>query len=103
MTKDYDFIRPLPHPGEMLREDFLPAYNLTAGGLARAMKLKDRTRIERLVRETRPVTADTALRLARVFGTTPQYWLNMQTNHDLSKAAIASRAELKKIPRLEAA
>ena len=64
------FVSPTPHPGEHLREDFLPAYRLTPGALAKSMGLKDRTRIKRLVREQQPVTADTALRLARVFGTT---------------------------------
>lgn len=101
-TFDYsDFVSPLPHPGELLREDYLPAYNLTAGKLARAMGLKDRTRIERLIRERQPITADTALRLARVFGATAQYWINLQTQHDLSKAAIASRDELAGIARLQ--
>ena len=60
------FASPTPHPGEQLREEFLPHYHLTPGALSRAMGLKDRTRIERLVREQQPVTADTALRLARV-------------------------------------
>jgi len=64
------------------------------------MGLKDRTRIERLVREQQPVTPDTALRLARVFGTTPEFWLNLQAQHDLSKAAIAHREELAKIGAL---
>jgi antitoxin HigA-1 len=92
---DYsNFESPLPHPGELLREDFLPQYGLTAGALARAMGLKDRTRIERIVREQQPVTADTALRLARVFGTSPDLWIGMQVGHDLSKAAIAAREEL---------
>lgn len=67
---------------------------LTAGALARAMGLKDRTRIERVSRERQPVTADTALRLGRVFGTSAQFWSNLQTQHDLSIAAIASRADL---------
>ena len=88
------FVSPLPHPGEHLREEFLPAYHLTAGALAKAMGLKDRTRLERLVREQQPITADTALRLARVFGTSARYWINLQTDHDLSKAAIAAREEL---------
>jgi addiction module HigA family antidote len=99
---DYEnFASPLPHPGELLREDYLPQYGLTAGALARAMGLKDRTRVERLIREKQPVTADTALRLARVFDTTAQYWINMQTGHDLSKAAIEARgtlAEIKALP-----
>ncbi len=98
-----DFMAPTPHPGEHLREDFLPAYQLTGGALAKAMGLQDRTRIERLVREQQPVTADTALRLARVFGTTPQFWINLQTDHDLSKVAIASREDLAAIKPLVAA
>jgi antitoxin HigA-1 len=98
-----DFISPLPHPGEHLRQEFLPGYCLTASALAKAMGLKDRTRIERLVREQQPITADTALRLARVFGTTAQFWISLQTDHDLSKAAIAAREELAAIKPLAAA
>ena len=98
-----EFQAPAPHPGEHLREDYLPEYCLTPGALARAMGLKDRTRIERLVREKQPVTADTALRLARVFGTTPQFWINLQTTHDLSVTAIAKRIDLAAIkPLVEA-
>ena len=99
----HTFVSPLPHPGEHLREDFLPQYGLSPGLLARAMGLKDRTRIERLVREKQPVTADTALRLARVFGTSPQFWMNLQAQHDLSRLAIEERAELEAIPQLECA
>lgn len=103
-ASDYaDFESPLPHPGELLREDYLPQYGLSAGALARAMGLKDRTRIERVVRETQPVTADTALRLARVFGTSPQFWINLQTAHDLSRTAIEKRHELARIAPLQAA
>ena len=83
-----DFVSPLPHPGEILREDYMAPLDLTAGKLARAMGLKDRTRIERLVREDQPVTPDTALRLGRVFGTSAQYWMALQSQHDLSTAAI---------------
>ena len=102
-THDYTtFETPLPHPGEHLREDFLPEYGLTAGGLARAMHLRDRTRIERLIRGKQPVTPDTALRLGRVFGTSPEFWMNLQTQHDLSVAAIAAREELASIKAVEA-
>lgn len=94
------FATPLPHPGELLREDYLPQYGLSAGALARAMGLKDRTRIERIVRERQPVTADTALRLARVFCTSPQYWINLQNAHDLSRTAIEKRSELAAIAPL---
>ncbi len=89
------------HPGALLREDFLPEYGLTAGALAKAMGLTDRTRIERLIREQQPVTADTAIRLGRVFGTSAQMWINLQTAHDLSKAQIEGRerfAEIRPLP-----
>jgi addiction module HigA family antidote len=104
MIHDYSrFAAPLPHPGEILREDFLSAYKLSAGGLAKAMGLKDRTRVERIVRCAQPVTADTALRLGRVFGTSPDLWINLQTAHDLSVAAIAAGAALDDIRPLTAA
>lgn len=103
-THDYTtFETPLPHPGEHLKEDFLPEYGLTAGALARAMRLRDRTRIERLIRGKQPVTPDTALRLGRVFGTSPDFWMNLQTQHDLSVAAIAAREELAAIKAVDAA
>ncbi len=103
-THDYTaFAAPLAHPGEHLREDFLPEYDLTPGALAKAMGLKDRTRIERLIREKQPVTPDTALRLGRVFGTNPEFWMNLQAQHDLSVAAIGAREELAAIQTIEAA
>jgi addiction module HigA family antidote len=95
------FVSPAPHPGEHLRADFLPEYGLTPGSLAKAMGLRDRTRIERLVRGAQPVTPDTALRLARVFGTSPQFWMNLQAQHDLSVVAIARRDDLAAIEPLE--
>ena len=100
---EYRFTRPLPHPGEHLREDFLPEYGLTPGALAKRMGLKDRTRIERIVRESQPVTADTALRLARVFGTTPEFWMNLQAQHDLSRTAIEEKDSLAAIEPVTAA
>ena len=104
ILRDYTtFSQPLAHPGEHLREDYLPAFNLTAGGLAKAMGLKDRSRIEQLVREHRAITADTALRLGRVFGTSAEYWMNLQAQHDLSRDAIASREDLCAIKTLTAA
>lgn len=103
-THDYTaFAEPLAHPGEHLREDFLPDYGLTAGALAKAMGLKDRTRVERLVREKQPVTPDTALRLGRVFGTSPEFWMNLQAQHDLSLAAIGIGDQLAGIKAVEAA
>jgi addiction module HigA family antidote len=99
----YDFVSPLPHPGEHLREDYMLPLKLTAGALAKQMGLKDRTRVERIAREKQPITADTALRLARVFGTSPQMWINLQTNHDLSVAALAAKDELAAIQPLAVA
>lgn len=95
-----NFVAPLPHPGEILREDFMAPLRLTAGALARAMGLKDRSRVERLVRETQPVTPDTALRLGRVFGTSAQYWMALQAQHDLSAAALAAEKQLAEIQPL---
>ena len=102
-VRDYTtFTAPLAHPGEHLREDYLPAFGLSAGSLARAMGLKDRSRIEQLVREQRAVTADTALRLGKVFGTSPEFWMNLQAQHDLSRDAIANREALTHIEPLAA-
>ncbi len=88
------------HPGEVLREDFLLPMNLTAYAVARACGVP-RTRIERLSRGQTPVTADTALRLARYFGTTPAFWMNIQAQFDLERAADEMAASLKKIEPLK--
>jgi antitoxin HigA-1 len=91
------------HPGEVLREDFLQPMGLTPYAVARACGVP-RTRIERLAREETPVTADTALRLARYFGTTPRFWMGMQAQYDLERAEDDARAELRRIePRKRAA
>ena len=84
------------HPGEVLREDFLFPMKLTAYSVARACGVP-RTRIERLAREETPVTADTALRLARYFGTTPQFWMGLQAQYDLERAEDDARADLRRI------
>lgn len=90
------------HPGEMLRELYLAPLDLSAGALAKRLHVP-RTRIERVVKETTPITADTALRLAKFFGTTPQYWMNMQTSYDLKIEEAAKAAELANIEALAAA
>jgi addiction module HigA family antidote len=95
------FKKALPHPGETLAEDYLDPLGLSAGALAKQMGLKGRQRIERLVRGQQSITADTALRLARVFtNTSPEFWMNLQAAHDLSAAQIETRAELAKIHAL---
>jgi addiction module HigA family antidote len=73
------------HPGEFLREDWLIPLGMTPGALARGLGVP-RPRIERIVRERNPITSDTALRLARFFKTTPEYWLKLQVRYDLETA-----------------
>jgi addiction module HigA family antidote len=73
------------HPGATLREDFLHPLGLSASRLALELHVPV-TRINDVIRERRSITADTALRLARYFGTTPQFWMNLQANYDLEKA-----------------
>jgi antitoxin HigA-1 len=73
------------HPGEVLKELYLVPLNLSAIALAQKLHVP-RTRIERLVKGETAVSADTAMRLARVFSTTPEYWMNMQRAWDLARA-----------------
>jgi antitoxin HigA-1 len=88
------------HPGEVLREDFLVPMKLSPYMVARACGVP-RTRIERLSRGQTPVTADTALRLARYFGTTAAFWMNIQAQFDLERAADEMAAALRKIEPLK--
>ncbi len=78
-------MRPI-HPGEILREEFLAPLEMTANALAMELHVPA-PRINDVVRERRAVTPDTALRLARYFGTTAQFWLNLQTSFDLKQVA----------------
>lgn len=71
------------HPGEILLEEFLKPYGLSPYKAAKLMNVP-RTRVERLVAEDTPVTVDTALRLSRLFGTTPEFWMNLQARYDLT-------------------
>jgi addiction module HigA family antidote len=90
------------HPGEILREEYLVPLGLKPYTLAKRLHVP-RTRIERLVAEQTPITPDTALRLAKFFNTTPQFWMNMQTSHDLAIEAAAKEDEIEAIEHLEAA
>ena len=73
------------HPGEVLGEEFLNPLGMSANALAMALRVPA-TRIGAIVKGERSVTADTALRLARFFGTSPEFWMNLQAMHDLTKA-----------------
>lgn len=89
------------HPGEVLREEFLKPLDLSAGAVAKACGLP-RTRIERIATEQSGVTADTALRLGRLFGMSSQFWLNLQTRYDLDRAEDDLGGKLKSIKPLQA-
>jgi addiction module HigA family antidote len=79
-------MRPI-HPGEVLREEFLVPLDMSAHALAMALHVPA-PRINDIVRERRTLTPDTALRLARYFNTTAQFWLNLQSTFDLKLAEI---------------
>jgi addiction module HigA family antidote len=81
------------HPGETLREDFLKPLGLTANRLATELMVSV-TRVNDIARGKRAISADTALRLARYFGTTPQFWMNLQANYDLERAEDARGDEI---------
>jgi antitoxin HigA-1 len=79
-------MRPI-HPGEILREDFLTPLEMSVNALAKALHVPA-PRINDIVLERRGVTADTAMRLARYFNTTPQFWMALQMEYDLRVAEI---------------
>lgn len=80
------------HPGKVLREEFMAPYGVSAGKVAKACHLP-RTRIERVIREEMGITPDTAVRLGALFGTTAQFWLNLQAGYD-AQIATAELAEV---------
>jgi len=87
------------HPGEVLQEEFLAPLGLSQTGLARATGVPPR-RINEIVHGTRRVTADTALRLGRYLGTTPMFWMNLQTRYDLEVESDGLAAEVDAIQPL---
>lgn len=89
------FARPV-HPGEYLREEYLAPLNLSAGALAKKLRVP-RTRVERIVKEETGVTPDTALRLAKFFDTTPEFWMNFQVAWELAAEAKSKKAEIDSI------
>ena len=85
-------MRPI-HPGEVLREEFLVPLEMSANALAIRLRVPA-PRINDLVRQKRGVSVDTALRLARFFNNTPEFWLNLQTSFDLKTAKADKAAEI---------
>lgn len=96
--------RKLPpiHPGEVLLEEFMRPLGLSSSALAQVLGVTP-ARINEIVRGRRGITADTALRLARHFGTDPQSWLNLQSRYELQCAQDAMGAEIARIPVRSAA
>jgi addiction module HigA family antidote len=90
------------HPGEMLREDFLPDYELNIAGFAKAIGVSRQT-INELMRERRSVSPEMALRLSRLFGNSAEFWLNAQRAIDLWEAEKAIKDKIDKIHPLTAA
>jgi addiction module HigA family antidote len=90
------------HPGEMLREDFMPDYDLTTTGLAQKLGVSRQT-VNELLLERRAVSPSMALRLSKLFGNTPEFWLNAQRAVDLWNAERENKQEIKRIKPLQAA
>ncbi|MGN6128125.1 MAG: HigA family addiction module antitoxin [Humibacter sp.] len=93
---------PPVHPGEVLMEDFIEGFGITQNKLAVSIGVPPR-RINEIVHGKRAITADTALRLAKFFGTTAQFWLNLQTRYDLDLAEDRVSAQIAAITPLRAA
>ena len=97
-TEPADIAETLPpiHPGEILREEFMAPLGLSAGAVAKALDLP-RSRIERIVKEEIGISTDTALRLSRLFRTTPQFWLNLQMRFEMETLSAEIGSELDRI------
>jgi addiction module HigA family antidote len=93
---------PPTHPGEVIREDFMPDFALTTASLADALGVSRQT-INEILRERRSITPIMALRLSRLFGNSPEFWLNAQNAYDLWESEQHLKEELKQIRPLHAA
>ncbi len=99
IPNSYIMARRPTHPGEMLREDFLPDYGLTASRLAKEVGVS-RQSINELLRGRRAISPEMSLRLSRLFGNTPDFWLNAQRKVELWDAAQSIKREIAKIKPL---
>lgn len=86
---------PLIHPGEILKDDFLDPMEISVYALAKAINVP-RSRLNDIVLGRRAISGDTALRLARYFGTTPEFWINLQARYDLDAAKRMLKARIEK-------
>lgn len=102
ITNERKMKRRPTHPGEMLREDFLPDFDLSATALAEAIGVS-RQSVNELLRERRSVSPEMAIRFARLFGNLPEFWMNAQRAVDLWDAAEALKKDVARIKPLNAA
>lgn len=96
-----DKIAPI-HPGEVLMEDFIEEFGITQNKLAVSIGVPPR-RINEIVHGNRGITADTALRLARYFGTSAEFWINLQSHYDLDRAEDRAGEQIAAIAPLKTA
>ena len=92
-------IRPPTHPGEMLREEYMPDYGLTVITLAQQLGVS-RQSVNELVHERRSLSTGMALRLSKLFGDSPESWLNLQQNYDIWEAETELAGEIERIQKL---
>ncbi|WP_104132098.1 HigA family addiction module antitoxin [Cryobacterium sp. M91] len=100
-TTENDSIEPI-HPGEILMEDFIDGFRITQNKLAVSIGVPPR-RINEIVHGKRGITADTAIRLARYFGTSEEFWMNLQSNYELRRERRALRDKVASITPLKVA
>ena len=100
-TTEADLIEPI-HPGEILMEDFIEGFGITQNKLAVSIGVPPR-RINEIVHGKRGITADTAIRLARFFGTSEEFWMNLQSNYELRIERRVLRDKVESIAPLQTA
>jgi addiction module HigA family antidote len=88
------------HPGEVLQEEFLEPMNISAYRLSKDIGIPQ-TRVSQILKGNRRITADTALRLSKYFGTSAKFWLGLQDDFDLEEESQAKKDELKAIPSIQ--
>ena len=103
MSKSQTITNMLPniHPGEVLKEEFLVPMNISAYRLSKELDIPQ-TRISEIIRGRRSITADTAVRLSRFFGTSEEFWLNLQNTYDLEEIKRIKAEEFNRIRRFAA-
>ena len=89
------------HPGEILKEEFLIPFNISAYRLAKDTNIPP-TRISQIIKGKRSITVDTALRLSKYFGTTPDFWLGLQMEYDLREESILKVKDIRAIKTISA-